>query len=148
MVDVALHIDHRRICPARNFAHVRVALAGNQVVTDGDGVSVAGENDSRVLGAFSVGDLHDIGGQKMGVAAKLRHSRLERVTRARGLVEEHQEDGFIGQIAMWNARLEFTLQIAGYIEQDFDLCFAVFLRGDVVLAFKQRFSRFQLTPLP
>ena len=93
MVDVALHIDHRHIRPARNFAHVRVALARNQVVADGDRVSVAGENDSCVLRAFSMGDLHDIGGQKMGVAAKLRDSRLERVARARGLVEEHQEDG-------------------------------------------------------
>ena len=83
----------------------------------------------------------------MGVAAKLRDSRLERVARARGFVEEHQEDGLIGQIAMRNARLELTLQVGGYVEQDFDLCFAVFFRSDVVLAFKQRFSRFQRAPL-
>src|SRR5208337_2956467 len=44
--------------------------------------------------------------------------------------------------------LELTLQIGGYVEQDFYLCFAVFFRSDVVLAFKQRFSRFQRTPLP
>ena len=139
MVDVALHVDDRHVGPFRHFAHVGVALAGDQVVPDGDGVAVAGENDAGVLGAFAVRDLHRVGGEKVRVAAELRHAGFERVPRARGLVEEHQEDGLVGQVAVRDAPLEFPLEVAGNVQHDVQFGVGPFLGGDPVAAFEERF---------
>ena len=68
----------------------------------------------------------------MRVAAELRHARFERIARARGFVEEHQEDGLVGQVAVRHAPLELALEIAGDIQQDVQFGIGPFLCGDPV----------------
>src|SRR3990172_3597996 len=97
---------------------------------EGAGVAVEGENDAGVLGALAVGDLHDVGGEEVGVAAQLGDAGLEGIARARGLVEENQENGLVGKIAMGLAATEAPLQVLGDLEQGLDLRLAPLLRGN------------------
>ena len=139
MVHIALHVDHRRVRPFGDFAHIGVAFAGHQIVTNGDGVAVAGENDAGILGALAVRHLHDVGGEKMGVAAELGHAGFKRIPRARGLVEEHQEDGLVGQVAVRHAALELAFEIGRHVQQDVEFRVGPFLGGDPVSSLEEGF---------
>ena len=98
VVDVALHVEDRHRGVLGDLAHVAVALAGHEVVPDGDGVAVAREDDAHVLGRLAVGRLRGLGRDEVRVGAELRRAGLEGVARARGLVEEEQEDGLVRQV--------------------------------------------------
>ena len=111
---------------------------GNQIVPDGDAVTVTRKDNARVLGALTVRHLHHVGSQEMRVAAQLRDARLEGIARARGLVEKHQENRLVRQVAVRNPVLELPLEIAGNFQQGFNLGIRPLLRRDVILAFEKR----------
>ena len=83
--------------------------------------------------------LHGVGGQKVRVPAELRHPGLEGVPRARGFVEEHQEDGLIGKVAVGDVPLEFPLEVRRNVQHDVEFRVTPFLRCDPVPALKERF---------
>jgi hypothetical protein len=55
-----------------------------------------------------VGNLHDISGEKVSVTAKLGYSGFEGIPRPSRLVEEHEEDCLIRQVAVRDAAFEFA----------------------------------------
>ena len=136
MIHIALHVDHRLVGPSGDFAHVGVALARYQVVPDGDAVAVARQDDAGVLGAFAVRHLRGRRLDEMRMAAKLRDPGFKRIARARGFIEEHQENGLVRQIAMGNAVFEHALQLRRQLQRHLEFVFAPILGGNVIFAFQ------------
>jgi hypothetical protein len=57
-----------------------------------------------------MGDLRRVRIDEVRVAPELRDAGFERVARARGLVEEYQEDRLVRQVQRGDAALELALQ--------------------------------------
>jgi hypothetical protein len=53
VVDVALHVDDGDVGGGGDFAHIRIAGAGDEVVADGDAVAHAAEDDAGIAWAVS-----------------------------------------------------------------------------------------------
>ena len=98
---------------SRDLPHPCVADVRRQVVADRNALAVAGEDDPHVLRALAVGDLRLVGVEEDGVAAELRHARLEGVAGPGRLVQEEHVERLVGEQAVRALCLPVGLQLHG-----------------------------------
>ena len=118
-----------------HFVQVLVAV-GPVAVAAGNGVPKAGEDRRRVLGCFSVRNLHAAGIEESCVPSELCKTGLHGITGTGGLLKEHHKHGLIGQIRGWKPHGKFSLKIKGYIQHRIDFFARVVPKSDEMTSVK------------
>ena len=131
VVDVALHIEHRR---AAGRGHVADVLVANVPValTDSDAVAVATDDFTDLFRRVAMADLRGLALNELGVTAQLGHAGLEADARARTGEEEEHGQHLVAQQGVIFAGRAATLQIPGNIQQRINFVTRPLLGGDHV----------------
>ncbi len=97
--------DHSAIC-------VQIALAdAGAAISNGDGIAIAAQHQSGVLGVFAVVDLRGLGREKDGVSAKLGHAGFKGIAGASAFLKEEHVEGLGAQnVILRDAHGEIALQ--------------------------------------
>src|SRR5690554_1167039 len=115
MVDVALHIQHRRAGRLSDSVQVGVADAPIDVA-DGYAIKISPVDLADLFGGVAVSDLGRLALDESGVPSKLRHTRFKRAAGTSAGKEEQHRQNFVSQVSMGFAQSTLPFQVEGDVE--------------------------------
>src|SRR5574341_2078748 len=110
MIDVALHVEHRR---ARVSGYLVDVLVAELPITlaDSDAVKVAPKDFADFFGRVAVCDLRRLRVDKGRVPTQLSHAGFERAARSRAAEKEQHRQGLVAQQRVRLAQRPLALEV-------------------------------------